>query len=92
MKMDKALSPILGMVKPLAKKHATPENMNALFDALTASYPATPGEKNLLVINRTDDGTVMGGVWTVDTSTRTLTGCYTQMPLDQLVAALLEKL
>lgn len=87
-----ALSPILSMVKPLAKKHATPENMAALFNALTAAYPAAPGEKNLLVINRTDDGTVMGGVWTVDTATRTLTGCYTQMPLDQLVASLLEKI
>ena len=38
-----ALSPILSMVKPLAKKHATPENMAALFNALTAAYPAAPG-------------------------------------------------
>lgn len=87
-----ALSPILSMVKPLAKKHATPENMTAIFNALTAAYPAAPGEKNLLVINRTDDGVVMGGVWSVDTATRTLTGAYTQQPLDQLILELLGKL
>ncbi len=92
MKLDKALSPILSMVKPLAKKHATPESMSALFDALTAQFPTEPGEKNVLLINRAPDGTVMGGVWSVDTASRTLTGTYVQLPLDQLILELLGKL
>lgn len=92
MKDAKALSPILSMVKPLAKKHATPENMSALFDALTSQFPTAPGEKNLLIVNRAPDGTVMGGVWAVDTATRTLTGAYVQMPLDQLIVELLGKI
>ena len=45
-----------------------------------------------LGINRTDDGGVMGGVWSVDTATRTLTGAYTQQPFDQLILELLGKL
>lgn len=87
-----ALSPILSMVKPLAKKHATPENMAALFDAITAQFPTEPGEKNVLLINRAPDGVVMGGVWSVNTATRTLTGAYTQQPLHQLILELLGKL
>ena len=109
----KAFAPIISMVKPLAKKHVTPEtmgslfdvnfsimpvscvtpeNMSALFDALTAQFPTEPGEKNVLLINRAPDGVVMGGVWSVDTATRTLTGAYVQMPLDQLILELLGKL
>jgi len=89
---DKALAPVLGLVKPMARKYATAENMSALFDALTARYPAAEGEKSVLLVSRTDDGTVMGGVWSVDTASRTLTGCYAQQPLDELVAQLLERM
>ena len=34
----------------------------------------------------------MGGVWSVNTATRTLTGAYTQQPLHQLILELLGKL
>lgn len=88
----KAFAPIISMVKPLAKKHVNQETMGALFDALTAQFPTEPGEKNVLLINRAPDGVVMGGVWSVNTATRTLTGNYIQMPLDQLILELLGKL
>lgn len=88
----KAFAPIISMVKPLAKKHVTPETMGSLFDALTSQFPTDEGEKNLLLVNRTPDGVVMGGVWSVNTATRTLTGCYMQAPLDQLILELLGKL
>lgn len=90
--MSGALSPLLGMVKPLARNHATPENMDTLFTALTAQYPAADGEKNVLLVNRTADGRVMGGVWSVEPATGRLTACHTQQPLDQLLLALLEKI
>lgn len=88
--MSNALSPILGIVKPLAKKHINEENISAIFTALTKDLPDDGDNKPVLLISRKKDGTVVGSAATIDSS-RTVTGIYHQDNLSDLILKLLEK-
>lgn len=88
--MSNALSPILGIVKPLAKKHINEENISSIFTALTKDLPDDEDNKPVLIVSRRKDGTVVGSAATLDSS-RTVTGIYHQDNLAELILNLLEK-
>ena len=88
----KALSPILGMVKPLAKQYITQENMQAMFDSIVGSIEPDEGEKVVLMVSRKADGTVTGSVASMRTADHTITGVYAQDALDSIIMNLLQKL
>lgn len=88
--MSSSLSPILGMVKPLAQKYINAENMTKVFDAITDKFPAEEGEKTVLLVTKKDDGSVVGSVATMDAG-HLITGVYAQEPLADLITKLLNK-
>lgn len=88
--MSNTLSPILGIVKPLAKKHINEENISVLFNALTKDLPDDDDHKPVLLISRRKDGSVIGSSASLDAS-RTVTGIYHQDKLADLILKLLEK-
>lgn len=80
---DKALSPLMGVLKPLAKKYITRENVDQVFDALTAEAALEEGEKAVIVIHRLAGGTVAAGVYA--TAGHTLTRQYSVMAVEELI-------
>lgn len=88
--MSNALSPILGIVKPLAKKHINEENISALFNELTKDLPDDDDYKPVLIISRLKDGSVVGSSATLNAS-RTVADIYHQDNLAELILNLLEK-
>lgn len=78
-----ALSTVLKLVAPLAKKHITPESMQQVFHGITEKYEY-PGERTMIVISRKGDGSVVGSVVGVDEDNR-ITSQYEQHPLAELL-------
>ena len=61
----KALSPILKMVAPIAKKYVTAENLDKVFEKLTDDMELEEGERACLTITR-KEGVVYGSVCSVN--------------------------
>lgn len=87
-----AFSPIIGMVKPLAKQYVNKENMQTIFDQIAGKYTPEEGEKVVLMITKKQDGTVCGSVAAMNNDTRQITGVYEQMELGELIMEMLGKL
>ena len=91
MKTDSALSPLLKMIAPMAKKHITPENLSKIYDSLTAQFTPEEGERVVLLISKPKTGAVKGSVVTLDEGSL-MTGILAQADLDELLLQLLENL
>lgn len=83
-----ALSPLMGVLKPLAKKYVSEENINRIFDGITSEAELEEGEKAVVILNRTA-GSVYAGVYAVNPERR-ITRCYSTMPVEDLINRLLE--
>lgn len=92
MKTDSALSPLLKMIAPMAKKHITPENLSKIYDSLTAKFTPEEGERVVLIISKPKTGAVKGSVVTLDEGSLVMTGILAQADLDELLLQLLENL
>lgn len=84
MSKDKSISPIMGMLKPLAKKYITPDNISSIFDSLTEEAELMDGEKAVIILNRGTDGTVMAGLYAVAQS-HYIVRRYRTLPVEQLI-------
>lgn len=91
MKIDSALSPLLKMIAPMAKKHITSENLSKIYDSLTAQFTPDEGERVVLLISKPKTGAVKGSVVTLDEGSL-VTGILAQADLDELLLQLLENL
>lgn len=89
-KTPAALSAVLKIVAPMAKKHITPDTLSSLYDSMTAPY-ADPflDERVMLVVSKKRDGQVVGSIVGVDSDNH-IRSQYQQMPLNQLIEQLLK--
>lgn len=85
---DGGLGALTGMIKPLARKMATRENIDKVFEDLVADAELEDGEKAVLIVNRGGDGVIKAGVYVVDTS-RHIRRCCRSMPVEELIMELL---
>lgn len=85
---DKSLTPLLGMLKPVAKKYITRENIDAVYDQVTQEADLAEGEKAVVIINRTQNGTVVAGVYAID-GDRRITRQFSLMSVEDLILSFL---
>ena len=85
---DKSLSPLLGMIKPMAKKYITKENIDAVYDQVTKDVELADGEKAVVILNRTHNGTVVAGVYAID-GDRRITRQFSIMSVEDLILSFL---
>lgn len=83
-----SLSPLMGVLKPLAKKYVNSENIDSLFHSLTADCQLQDNERPVILIHRPANQSVMAGVYAVDDAHH-ITRCYSTMPVEQLIDTLL---
>ena len=89
-KSEKTLSPLMGMLKPLAKKYITQDNIDSVFDAATAGAGLLDDEKAVILLSRAADGRVYAGVYAYARQRRTITREFSRMPVEELILSFLK--
>ena len=89
MSKGRTFEPLLAVLKPVARKYITRENINSVYDAVTGDVELEEGEKAMVILSRNRMGDVVAGVYAVDGEHR-VRRQYKMMTVEELVVSILE--